>query len=313
MKLARCRKPGTGSLDFLPGVNMPSRRAVALIFLFWLAVTGYVAYRDAWPVLFASGPPPVAIDLADEAAQRLPTRWTVSWNGKPVGKMTTQMKYVEEDDTFRFTTDYHNLRVEVPGGMMVVPEFNTVVRVTRAGDLREQSASGKLEFHLGDFKVADATAKLTGTVADGQLLASFEGSFGLAGMPPRTLSKALDPVPVPKGQPLNPMQPVNRIGGVRPGRRWHVHESDPMKDVREALVKELGIKPPDEKKGPLIGEVLSDRQEIVWQKQPAACWVIEYRRDGEVEVRTWVRAADGKVLKQEAYQKGETLTVDRDD
>ena len=39
--------------------------------------------------------------------------------------------------------------------------------------------------------------------------------------------------------------------------------------------------------------------------------MIEYRRD-ELVARTWVRVSDGKVLKQEAFQKGETLTLVRD-
>ena len=38
--------------------------------------------------------------------------------------------------------------------------------------------------------------------------------------------------------------------------------------------------------------------------------MIEYRREEPV-ARTWVRASDGKVLKQEAFQKGETLTIIR--
>ena len=66
---------------------MPSRRVIALIVAFWLVTSVYVAYRDLWPMLFASGPPPVAIDLADEAAQTIPVRWTIHIAGqkKPAG------------------------------------------------------------------------------------------------------------------------------------------------------------------------------------------------------------------------------------
>lgn len=292
---------------------MPSRRSVALILAFWLAVTGYVGYRDLWPLLSASGPPPVAIDLADEAAQRVPIRWTVLWNGQKVGKLVTQMTYIDADDTFRFTNDYKHLRVELGGVTMVVPDFRTVVRVTRDGDLREQSAEGKVEVHWNDLRVADATVKLAGAVAGGRLTTKFDGSLGLVGFPPKVMARQLEPVPVPRGQPLNPMQPVNRVGGLRPGRRWVVHESDPLKDVREAVVKELGVKLPDEKRGPLFGEVLSGERNLQWQNETVACRVVEYRRDGELEVRTWVRAADGKVLRQEAFQKGEALSIERDE
>jgi hypothetical protein len=40
--------------------------------------------------------------------------------------------------------------------------------------------------------------------------------------------------------------------------------------------------------------------------------VIEYRRT-EVVARTWVRVADGKVLRQELSEKGEALTFERKD
>jgi hypothetical protein len=129
------------------------------------------------------------------------------------------------------------------------------------------------------------------------------------------INKPLDSVPVPVGQPLNPLMPVNRVSGVKPGRRWVVHENDPLKDAIAALVREkfgeYGLKLPEQKFEPLIGEVLSEAQNLDWNEQSVACWVIEYRRD-EVIARTWVRIADGKVLEQEAFQKGEQLTIVRD-
>ncbi len=193
---------------------MPSRRSVALILAFWLAVTGYVLYRDVAPILLASGPPPIAIDLADEAAQNIPIRWTLTWNGKPAGKLTTQMRYIDADDTFRFTNDYRGFRYEASGIAVVVPELRNVTRISRGGDLREQSGDGKLEVYLGELRLGEATAKVVGKVIDGQLVATCEvkSPFG-------NLEKTLDPVPVPSGQPLNPLQPVNRIANLQPGRR----------------------------------------------------------------------------------------------
>ena len=40
--------------------------------------------------------------------------------------------------------------------------------------------------------------------------------------------------------------------------------------------------------------------------------MIEYRRE-EPFAWTWVRAADGKVLRQEVAKKGETLSFERED
>jgi hypothetical protein len=291
---------------------MPSRRSVALVVALWLAVTGYVVYRDVWPVLFAAGPPPVAIDLADEAAQNIPTRWTITWNGKPSGKLTTHLKYLDADDTFRITNEYRNVRIEVSGLAVVVPELRNVTRITRSGDLREQSAEGRLEAYIGTSKFAEATAKVAGTVVDGQLIAACEitSPFG-------NVSKALDPVPVPRGQPLNPLQPVNRVTNVRPGRRWVVSESDPLADAVAAFVRsqvsQYGLKLPEEKREPLLAEVLTDPQTIDWRNHESACWVIEYRRGPDVAARTHIRTADGKVLRQEAFKSGETLRTERDE
>ena len=82
--------------------------------------------------------------------------------------------------------------------------------------------------------------------------------------------------------------------------------------IRNRL-EQMGVKVPDRNRDPLFGEVLSDQRELTWREEKVACWVIEYRRADVPEVRTWVREADGKVLKQEALKQGETLTVERDE
>jgi hypothetical protein len=294
---------------------MPSRRVVALILAFWVATSAYIAYRDLWPRLFASGPPPVAIDLADEAAQNVPVRWTITRNGEKLGKLVTQMRYVEADDTFAFTSEYTQLRLEVAGAEVQIPQFTTTVRVTRAGDLREQSAGGKLELTWQGLRVAAAELKLAGTVAGGQLTARCEGNYAFAGLAAKAIYHTLEPVPVPTGQPLNPMQPVNRLRGVKPGQRWVVNQSDPLGEAAAAVAGEVagqfGVKPPEKKREPLIGEVLGSPRDLEWHEQLVPCWVIEYRRDAELVARTWVRQSDGKVLKQEAFQKGEHIAFER--
>ena len=92
------------------------------------------------------------------------------------------------------------------------------------------------------------------------------------------------------------------------------------RSAREAvavLVKEqagqFGIKLPEEKR-----ERLSSARSFpssgpsTGTSNRVSCWVIEYRRD-ELVARTWVRVSDGKVLKQEAFHKGETVTIIRDE
>ncbi len=290
---------------------MPSRRSLALILGFWVVVTCYVLYRDVAQVLFASGPPPIAIDLADEAAQNIPIRWTLTWNGKPAGKLTTQMRYIEADDTFRFTNDYRGFRYEASGITVVVPELRNVTRISRGGDLREQSGDGKLEISFRGLSL-EATAKVIGKVVDGQLIATCElkSPFG-------DLSKTLDPVPVPRGLPLNPLQPVNRIAHLSPGREWIVYQNSPLDDALATLAREklgqLGLKLPEEKQGALRAKVLANAQNLDWHEHATSCWVIEYQRDGELVAKTWVRVTDGKVLRQEAFKQGENMSIERDE
>jgi hypothetical protein len=296
---------------------MPSIRAVALIVIFWFSNTAYVAYRDLWPVLFASGPPPVAIDLADEAAQTIPVRWTIHMSGqKKPGRLTTLMKYHETDDTFAFTNRYTDLRYEAASAVVVVPELTSVVRVTRGGDLREQTVDGRIELFLGDARVGEAKARVAGHVTAGELRAAVDAEYSFAGMRTQRLERTLDPVPVPVGQPLNPLQPVNRLTDLRPGRRWVVHESNPLEDAVAAVVKEqagqFGLVLPEGTRERLYGEVLAELRTLEWNGEAVPCRVIEYRRQEPV-ARTWVRASDGKVLKQEAFRKGEALTIVRNE
>ena len=57
---------------------------------------------------------------------------------------------------------------------MVVPELTSVVRVTRGGDLREQTVDGKLDVYWATSKIGQATASVAGRVADGQLTAAVD-------------------------------------------------------------------------------------------------------------------------------------------
>ena len=289
---------------------MPPRFAVAGIVAFWLATTAFVVHRDVWPRLFSSGPPPVSIELADEARQNVPAKWHLLRNGQKVGRLSTQMKYLDSEDAFLFTYRYSGLKFEQSGVALEVPDATSEVRMTRAGDLREQTM--KVEVLLGGEKGARGTIDMRGTVTNGVLTGRVEIKSALI-----NLAGDLDPVPVPRGMPLNPMQPVNRIGNVRAGLEWVVHESNPMGDAVGGLIRkklaEFGLRLPEEKaKDALVAQVGAAPEALTWQGQEVACWVIEYRR-AEPVARTWVRVSDGKVLRQEAFEKGESLTFERED
>lgn len=288
---------------------MPPRLAVVGIAAFWLATTAYVGYRDVWPRVFASGPPPVAIELADEAKQNIPARWALSRNGKSLGRLTTQMKYHDADDAFQFTYRYSHLRLDQGDLTLVIPEAVSDVRMTRAGDLKEQTLTAKVAVSFRGVQFAQGTINVRGVVTDGVLTGHAELKSSL-----RDLKGELEPVPVKRGQPLNPLQPVNRISGVRGGMpRWVVSEYNPLQDAVADLLRKNGLPFAAKPKESLIAEVGDAQQMLTWQKEDVACWVIEYRRKDNPLARTWVRASDGKVLRQEAFEGGGALAFERED
>ncbi|MBY0459211.1 MAG: hypothetical protein K2V38_17920, partial [Gemmataceae bacterium] len=288
---------------------MPPRVAVAGILVFWLATTGYVVKRDVWPRLFGSGAPPVAIELADEAKQNVPARWTILRNGQKVGRLTTLMKYHDATDEFQFTYRYTDLKLEQGGLSLVFSEVVADVRLTRAGDLKEEHVTGKAAVRMQELELFRAGIEVRGVVRDGVLTGRAELKNDEIAL--LNVADDLDPIPVPNGTPLNPMQPVNRLSQVWGEKRWVVHESNPLGESLGRLLQkklaERGFKLPEgPKKDLVIAEVESPPQRLTWQGKEVECWVIVYRR-AEPFARTCVQVKDGKVLRQEAAEKGESL------
>ena len=284
---------------------MPTRPVVALVVVFWIGTLALVGYRDVWPRLSAGGPPPIAVDLSDEATQYVPVKWKVLRGEKPIGTLTTTLAYQDSDDTFEFTSQYKDVRIEVARVELVIPDMTTRSRVTRAGSLREQAMTGTLR--LGDFR---AEVNVRGQNRGG----TFIGHCSIDS-PLFKVDRELSPVPVAEGQALNPLQPVNRIAGIRAGQRWMVREIDPLGDALAALFQEkFQSAIPERKREPLLAEVGASPEPLTWgkRKDEDVCWVIAYRA-GEARARTWVRVSDGKVLRQEASLLEDRIALERDE
>ena len=298
---------------------MPSRFTVGLILLFWFGTIGHIVYRDVWPRLFGDVPPTVAIELIDEATQRTPTRWTILRGDEQIGTLTTLMEYVERNDSFRFINTYNSVTFAfdpVPsiGAMSLhVPKLDVVIRMDRQGQLQEQRVNGSLELRSGkETLYAIDDYEIQGKVQDGQLVgtARLKSAFF-------SIERELQPVPVPQGQVLNPMMPVNRLTGVAPGQRWVIREVNPLRDAVVLLVQELAKKAPvvgkmDLSGQPveLIAEVADEPVTIEYGNDSLECWLIEYREE-KVIARTWVSVADGRVMRQEAIGENDTLRFER--
>jgi hypothetical protein len=180
--------------------------------------------------------------------------------------------------------------------------------VTRLGSLREQSMIGKMTV-----AGLSAEARVHGRNENG----TFVGQCAIDS-PLFQFHRDLEPVPVKNGNALNPLQPVNRIVGIRPGQRWTVQEIDPLGEALAMVFKEKlashGVRLPERERQPLLAEVGATPEPLAWGKtrETATCWVIDYRR-GEAHARTWVRVVDSKVLRQEASLMGDRIALERDE
>ncbi len=105
---------------------------------------------------------------------------------------------------------------------------------------------------------------------------------------------------------------------MRPGQRWVVHEINPLRDAMSSLMKgfvgQQGIGLPDEAREAFVATVGDRPEALAWGKDRAdvMCWVIDYRAN-DSRVRTWVRADDGRVLRQEASREGDAIALERDE
>jgi hypothetical protein len=288
---------------------MPSRPVTLVIVACWLVTAGWFVSRDVLPRWRAGEPPPYTIELADEALRQVvPTRWTFTINGAEVGTIRTALQYRESDDTFELSATCPAMTLAVVGPIEVVAtDYDDGIRVTRDGELRAMHTAVRLAVRgLG----LQARFEMWAEVRNGRLERRAE--FDAPGLGRSDL--ALDPTDVPRGSVLNPMHPVPRITGLRPGQEWRQPLTDPRSDIVRAVVARLaGSEAPNLSGAPdvLQARVLTEPQPVDWNGESHVCLVVEYRGE-EHTARTWVRQSDGMVLRQEADAHGETLVLQRE-
>ena len=327
---------------------MPSRLGVTLIALFWVATTGFVVYRDVLPHYISAGPPPIRIEMTDEATAQIPAKWSLYWDQgegmKKVGGASTDLSYEPSDDTFWFNSEYRDVKFEVLGFLVELANVQSDVRVTRAGALREQRFVGDVKLSkavLGNLgpklTLADATAQVAGRVQDKTLtgrcrvwtpvLTRTDDRWHPTA--PAVVDEPLEPVPVPDGQALNPMMPLAKLRGVKPGKTWVIRVMNPLAESIAATLRNAtkkadmnllaGLTGRPGATGECIARVRSSPEELVPVPPPGAearpkvpCFVIDYTGDEGMRAVTWVGVADGTVYRQEATLFGETMRFERD-
>lgn len=273
---------------------MPVRHHVLAIVLFWIATTGWLIYREVGSQRGSGEPPPVSIDLPDEVGRA--TYWTVKQGGDKIGRTDSHVKYNRDDDTYDLRSHFQQNTPEAGKPWpFPIKSMDGFYRVTREGTLRAVEQTITLDTSLANLFIPEVKAKVSGEVKDGVLTPRWEidakGKHELS-TPAIEMSK--------HGSVLNPLQLVNALKGVQVGQKWSMPVFDPLGESMTVWlsVGKAGVRYVD-------AEVRPAPEPIVWNERAESCLVIDYKyKDEESSARTWVRARDGLVLRQEATLKG---------
>ena len=285
---------------------MPSRFLILVIVSFWLATTVWFVTREVAPRWRGGDAPPYVIELADEALKNVtPIRWRLTWNGRDMGQIRTTLHYREADDLFELNADSD--RLEVIGALKIsARKLHNTLKVNHDGELRGVYTEVEMETPIGLFRV-----EVTADVKGGRIVRTCKLESPFVRIEPK-----LEPVAFRRGSVLNPLHPINRVNGLKPGQRWRIPLVDPFGDALKATAAELsGVKLSEQNSETgtqfLNAEVLTQPQDLEWDQAVHQCLVIEYTGE-DYKGRTWVRAADGLVLRQEAEAHGEKLVLQRE-
>ena len=74
---------------------MPPRWLTFGIIVLWIGMTGWLFVREYWPQWQPGQPPPIHIELADEAQNNIPIRWTIIKDDEDRGYARTAINFRE--------------------------------------------------------------------------------------------------------------------------------------------------------------------------------------------------------------------------
>jgi hypothetical protein len=290
---------------------MPPRWVSAAILAGWIASAIWLFRVELWPSLEPGAPPPFTIDLVEEAqTAKLPIRWRVTQNGKSslIARTSVEHRVKENDFTLlavfeprRIPDEDRNIEDEGGEKKKQAPPPYTISRMSSEYRVTPEGQLLGLEIEMDfiprtaplEFKV-----RVWGEVHDGQFAPHYELKS------PRQLSFSPPPVRVSsQGSVVMPLHPVNRIVGLKTGQEWRVPMFDPIADSMASMSGgEGGVHFLKAKVRPQI-EILR------WSGGDVRCLVIDYHEENEfkedhLSAETWVREADGLVVKQVAYVSG---------
>jgi hypothetical protein len=287
---------------------MPPRWLSLLIIAFWMGTTGWLLWRDVWPMWRPGEPPAYTIDLTAEVHRSQPRiRWMVFQNDLYVFRAETWVDSPEPDVyALHATAKYpHALDAHVASlGPLHILRMASTYRVNAQGQLL--GLTGHVEGEILGYQVS---GDVSGEVREGQFFSHISAT-GLA------KPIELNPVPVSaRGSVLVPLHPVNRIQGLHPGQTWRIPVFDPLP---AALLAKVGLNPAAfglTEEGTLVlqAEVLPQTQPLTLHGRDVRCLVIRYRGESaEMTASTWVEEETGLVLRQEANEGDQHWVMQRD-
>jgi hypothetical protein len=319
---------------------MPPRGAIFGIVVFWTFMTGWLFFREIWPRLQTGQPPPFRIELADEAQNNIPIRWSIFKNEEERGYARTAINYRDHDlDQKRRVRTPDDWEFELWGefklwnkGMEGQAPFvvRNHYRVTHEGELREFQSTVSINIETKSIDQATSIStlfrllskeknnqdnepsqeiemvKLSGVIRDRFCFPRITVSDQLKEWIPLAalFERQMDPVPMPnQATLLNPLEPIHKLAKVRMGQRWRI----PMVDPLAVFLKQ------SPRMQYLDAVVLDKTVWLKWgsKKDLVPCLVIEYQGD-DISGHTWIQEEDGLVVRQEITQHGEKLELRRD-
>src|SRR5947209_8252418 len=115
---------------------MPPRWLSVLIVAAWLSLTGWLFYAELLPRLLPGQPPPVSIDLVEEAhVRRAPVTWDAYQDDKLVGQAETRIEHPSRGE-FAMTcrlTQPSRLPLQLAVGPLEVKALSSAYHVSADG------------------------------------------------------------------------------------------------------------------------------------------------------------------------------------
>jgi hypothetical protein len=274
---------------------MPPRLVSLGILLLWAVSASGLLVRDVLPELLV-GPPPDLRDIALADEQDVFTRWTllvVDPSGddpgdlRAVGHADTEMHRQPDGHVrFRSTVKFdagallQQTPLESSGGERM--EVTSLLDVDGSGNLGALRSSVRVEGDPNELLV------LEGHLEDDAIKVVARGPMLIFGK--RTFTFPYQA----RGMVQNSLSPLERLPGLHVGQRW----KSPVVSPLTGRVEEVSV------------EVTNRNVMIPWHDSLVPTYLVVTRMRG-LTARTWARASDGLVIRQEVPLMIVNLVMER--